>query len=655
MPRSVADLEPDEDPCALILQPFAEPPVVRGTNVKLKVGVVRMTDVVGCLFHRTSVTDPQRWFTRAYGTDDTPFAIPGPTIRIRRGETLRITVDNQLGPSQLECEGDLHFCGINNTNLHVHGMHVSPREGGDDVMVIAKAGSVLTVEVDVPNYHSTGTFWYHPHAHHSTAAQAGGGMHGAIIVEDDEGSLPHEVASMSERLMVLSLLDLRLTDMIGIVGAGIGASNPIIENFSSGDLWKNQHGEYVDNNEIALLVNGQLVPRMTLEAGKWYRFRIIYAAVVLNAIIFPLEIEQGDGFRCDMELLAKDGVYLQDAPRRIPRIYLGSGNRADVAIRCFCKTGSQCVGSLTSLPELFLRVSKAEAHASDKTTPTSTGYVAPWLLRARHRQSAQFNGSQRISYGQNTYGPFARGGEPTVQQELMRLTIIPSGNVSVNLRRFRPPTPCYLVDLRGVEIPAENKGIISLPMPEGMTTPRWQTIYWSTPEHPQQYTGESMADMMNHRPVHTVSVGTVQEFNFSGPPVGSDSPNPAFHMGGLLVHSVHIHVIHYQLVELMCQDGSVVGPESSGSCPGDEYFRIGDFMDTLTYGGGQAVVRAQFTKFTGKYVIHCHILTHEDEGMMSYFNVTGEEGTVWTGARLADPTCYYGEGSNPGSNAYTLL
>jgi len=48
----------------------------------------------------------------------------------------------------------------------------------------------------------------------------------------------------------------------------------------------------------------------------------------------------------------------------------------------------------------------------------------------------------------------------------------------------------------------------------------------------------------------------------------------------------------------------------------------------------------QFTQFTGNYVLHCHILTHEDQGMMAYFKVQGKEGTLWPGALDADPKCY---------------
>jgi FtsP/CotA-like multicopper oxidase with cupredoxin domain len=37
------------------------------------------------------------------------------------------------------------------------------------------------------------------------------------------------------------------------------------------------------------------------------------------------------------------------------------------------------------------------------------------------------------------------------------------------------------------------------------------------------------------------------------------------------------------------------------------------------------VVAGRFTDYTGKYVIHCHMLDHEDHGLMSQFEVVGKD------------------------------
>ena len=53
----------------------------------------------------------------------------------------------------------------------------------------------------------------------------------------------------------------------------------------------------------------------------------------------------------------------------------------------------------------------------------------------------------------------------------------------------------------------------------------------------------------------------------------------------------------------------------------------GDWFDTLILGTPVLRTRQLVDRFTGPMVVHCHILIHEDYGMMSTIEVTGEEGT----------------------------
>merc|ERR1712048_646061 len=101
---------------------------------------------------------------------------------------------------------------------------------------------------------------------------------------------------------------------------------------------------------------------------------------------------------------------------------------------------------------------------------------------------------------------------------------------------------------------------------------------------------------------------------------------------GANAHPLHIHVNPFQITSM---------PETSYH---DGYFRIGDWHDTLMVndlGGGASMnIRMQTDQFTGKAVVHCHILEHEDEGMMAFFSITGTEGTTWSGATASDANCY---------------
>ena len=72
---------------------------------------------------------------------------------------------------------------VNTTNLHLHGLHVSPSPYdaatgtcGDNIRCTVRPGSELTFTAAIPDDHPTGTFWYHPHVHSTTALQVGGLM-----------------------------------------------------------------------------------------------------------------------------------------------------------------------------------------------------------------------------------------------------------------------------------------------------------------------------------------------------------------------------------------------------------------------------------------------------------------------------------------------
>lgn len=130
-------------------------------------------------------------------------------------------------------------------------------------------------------------------------------------------------------------------------------------------------------------------------------------------------------------------------------------------------------------------------------------------------------------------------------------------------------------------------------------------------------------------PSAVLKVGNVYDMLLNGSAFG----------GGIATHSYHVHVTPFQIRQMACIDGSWVGPEAA-SCQGDNYYEAGDWHDTLMIGGGQAYVRFLTDTFVGRYVMHCHILAHEDMGMMSYFEVEGKEGTLWPGSKKIDPQCY---------------
>lgn len=125
----------------------------------------------------------------------TPFPpFVAPTIRVFPGETVRITLENQLPPEPGCNSADINVphC-FNTTNLHAHGVWVSPVGNSDNVLLTIRPGVTFDYEYNIPADHPAGTFWYHPHRHGSTAMQVGSGMAGALIIQGKR--LPSKDAS----------------------------------------------------------------------------------------------------------------------------------------------------------------------------------------------------------------------------------------------------------------------------------------------------------------------------------------------------------------------------------------------------------------------------------------------------------------------------
>ncbi len=144
----------------------------------------------------------------------------GPTLRVRKGHWLRIRVRNRLDPNLLPAEVENppadYPQGFASTNLHTHGLHVSPKGKGDNIYVEIKPSEDHQFEYQVLRNHPTGTFWYHPHKHGSVALQLTGGMAGALIVDEEKEDLlfPPQGAP-TEKVLVLQQVHGSLADPNG--------------------------------------------------------------------------------------------------------------------------------------------------------------------------------------------------------------------------------------------------------------------------------------------------------------------------------------------------------------------------------------------------------------------------------------------------------
>lgn len=218
--------------------------------------------------------------TNAWCFDGT---VPGPEIRVRQGERLRVTVDNALDEE---------------TTVHWHGIRVPNSMDGVPHLTqppIAP-GASFTYEFDTMD---AGTFWYHPHQR--SFEQVGRGLYGPLIVEEPA---PIRV----DRDLTWVLDDWRLTK-----------DGQISDDF--GNLHDMSHNGRIGNT---VTINGKVPETFSVRRGERIRLRLINAA---NARIFGIDFDAHKPV-----IVAIDG---QPVAPHIPEdnlLVLGPAMRIDVVI-----------------------------------------------------------------------------------------------------------------------------------------------------------------------------------------------------------------------------------------------------------------------------------------------------------------------------------
>jgi suppressor of ftsI len=254
-----------------------------------------------------------------------------PVIRANPGEDIRLTYTNAMSThSQEHCvDGPC----TNMTNLHFHGLHVSPDAPQDDVItMMAMPGESLHYIVNIPPDQAPGLYWYHTHPHGESYQQDLDGMSGAIVIDGMERYVP-EVKHMRERILVLRDRVLEDNDPAG----------PDLR--SRVEIPEKGCGASTDLPKRIFTVNGALRPQIAIAPRERQFWRIVNASPDLYADL-QVDTEQ-------LEIVALDGMPLSFHDRkrhfelkdhvlvppagRVEAIVTGpqSGVQASLRTRCF--------------------------------------------------------------------------------------------------------------------------------------------------------------------------------------------------------------------------------------------------------------------------------------------------------------------------------
>jgi FtsP/CotA-like multicopper oxidase with cupredoxin domain len=234
---------------------------------------------------------------------------PGPTLRFRPGDTVRVRLDNQLPrlpfAAAPAAAADPHHGAVarqdgmeNITNLHVHGLHVTPQGNGDNVFVDIHPGQAFQYEYQVPPDHPPGLYWYHPHHHGLVNQQLGFGMAGAIIIEGGLDQV-RGIAGLRDRLLVMHALQLQGGTVVP--------------------------GDRQNLSMLTRTVNGQLNPIIRIQPGETQRWRV--ANVAANSFL-RIRLDGHQLFQ-----IASDGNPWRET---VPQddIVLAPAERVEVLVQC---------------------------------------------------------------------------------------------------------------------------------------------------------------------------------------------------------------------------------------------------------------------------------------------------------------------------------
>lgn len=211
----------------------------------------------------------------------------GPALRLRRGETTEISVQNKMDEP---------------TTVHWHGLLIPGAVDGGPHNIIPP-GQSWTVKLPIDQPETTA--WFHPHPHGATAVQVYSGLAGLLLIEDSSGERLELPRQYGVDDLPIIMQDRSFDDD----GSLLYDPGPM-------DIMAGFRGE-------TLIVNGVVRPVARVPAGL-VRLRLLNGA---NARFFELQFSDSRTFH----VIASDGGYLP-APVPLQQLILAPGERYEVLV-----------------------------------------------------------------------------------------------------------------------------------------------------------------------------------------------------------------------------------------------------------------------------------------------------------------------------------
>lgn len=688
--------------------------------------------------------------------------VPGPTFRLRGNQSLSImfrnylpgnngyyavlqgsrkVMDDKVLPEDTkDWQIDHHMYGPhqqNVSNLHTHGLHVSPgvdHESQDETQQSIHSDNVLLRVIPHEDYvnrvinekgpplmdneqieqalynfklprpngtpHYPGTHWYHPHPHGATYDQVASGMAGFLIVEgaiDDyienlySKNAYRELPLLIQRIFAPPATNQEQPVLLKGNNQKTAVVTPTVNGQAVQDGYQIPKKQVLANQVIRLRVlNG------SVDGQGYIRLMIVKSASTTgpalidpNARMYPnsnrankplnasatakrwFKDEATDNRIC-MNNIAYDGINLinsdgEYASMPVEWLTIGVANRADFLIH---------IPKDSSVGDVFTiwAQNMTESVDQDKTggqynlmvgqltvtdPPGNTGLPTPDL---------NSDGSLKIDWK-----------NPAGQRMKIEEMLQPIGDAEITIDNNSETTSAYLpsqaTNLNGKKITlnsSNNKGKairarrvvysgfghnsvarsafdpqVTMKVPGVTPDPTRPTVFNGMVIDGKKYGADTSSHEGWDTAQHKMLLGTAEEwsiYNYSmtsyvNDPATSNTETDNYTLGksaylnaapsGALLrtkavhHPFHIHQNPFYVKSIQDCMGNELLPLDDDGNP------IPRWQDTvyIPHNGGRVIMRSRFWDYTGKYVNHCHLLQHEDWGMMQAVEVVDGKST----------------------------
>lgn len=569
-------------------------------------------------------------------------------------------------PQDGQCSADLFpevpqtwpacFHKDNVTNFHYHGFHVSPQPHQDWVLLNLYPKGSPDVPADdlnaVGSYHydldrlpdtqAEGTHWYHPHKHGSTGLQVLNGMAGTFVIEgpfDDwlNGQYKDQ-GGLEDKVLVVQ----QIAQDVKFFGNELSGDPPSIEkDCSSGECVCKAT---VDFTPPQPSVNGTINPEITMAPGEIQRWRFIGATMQASA-------QLAIGFDANFEIrqIAQDGVqfakenyvnqplldfylFIDGKPDQVLTNYqLMPGNRGDFLVKAPPSvTQRTCFFHTQTLIGNVSEEVRQDIEARDRAAIQHLTAELPEAVRAEEEQA--FISPPLLTVcvdpklGQKSMAFPKAEDWPSLPDFLKNLP--DPGNtttVAFSMQGTSPGAPTnafYIGDGQGNDVQyCPNCANHTLTLDK---TVQWAITNDSSPQHPFH---------IHINPFQLLEQGSIVD----GKQVPVEQYDPPIWQDTIALPSVN-----------GCW-GINAGPiwnnyDAQQKCPtvcqeqGTNWTWKGNWVTikanemsvcqccTTNNSNGYVKIRQEPLDFTGEYVLHCHILGHEDRGMMQNVQTVCENG-----------------------------